>query len=403
MNDTLIVNVHALDPGVGPIAAWLRIRQGKVAELGPSETTPNADRRSPADDAEQRIDGGGRLLTPGLIDLHTHGIERFVYESGPEHIIAASQRLAQFGTTCVLPTIYRALSRSQLGELERLAAALAKVDCACMPGFHMEGPFLALAGAGAQTLAGDVALLDELFAAAGRRITAMSISPEVPNIVPVIERMCELGIVPLMTHTRASIEQTQAAIDAGARHATHFYDVFPLPPETDPGVRPVGAVETILADPRCTVDFIADGIHVHPVAIKAALAAKGPEGVLLTTDSNIGAGFPPGIYDSPMGQIDAGAAARLHRPGDPLHGGLAGSTLTMNRGIANLLAWLGLPEEQVWAMGASNVARVFKLTGKGSLRVGADADLVLWDQDAGRLQARFTWVAGRLVHRAASD
>jgi N-acetylglucosamine-6-phosphate deacetylase len=171
-----------------------------------------------------------------------------------------------------------------------------------------------------------------------------------------------------------------------------------MPAETEPGVRAVGAVETILADPRCSVDFIADGVHVHPTAIKAALAAKGPQGVLLTTDSNIGAGFPPGIYESPMGPIAAGDAARLHRPGEPLHGGLAGSTLTMNRGIANLLAWLGLPEEQVWAMGTSNVARVLKLASKGSLRVGADADLVLWNQDGGKLRAERTWVGGRLVY-----
>ncbi|MBI2497232.1 MAG: N-acetylglucosamine-6-phosphate deacetylase, partial [Opitutae bacterium] len=104
-----------------------------------------------------------------------------------------------------------------------------------------------------------------------------------------------------ITHTRASVAQTEAAIDAGAVHATHFYDVFYPPTETDPGVRPVGAVETILADPRASVDFIADGIHVHPTAIRAALAAKTFAGVTLITDSNIGAGLPAGVYDTPWG------------------------------------------------------------------------------------------------------
>ena len=226
----------------------------------------------------------------------------------------------------------------------------------------------------------------------------MSISPETPNILPVIERMCALGIVPFITHTRATLEQTQAAIDAGARHATHFYDVFPLPDETDPGVRPVGAVEAFLADPRCTVDFIADGVHVPPTAVRATLAAKSFRNVMLVTDSNVGAGLPPGLYDTPMGKIATGDAARLHRPGMPLHGGLAGSTLTMDRGIANLLAWLDLPEEQVWAMGTSNVARLLGLADKGTLRVGADADLVLWEQNAGRPRALRTWVGGRCVY-----
>jgi N-acetylglucosamine-6-phosphate deacetylase len=395
MNDAVIFNVRALEPGKGVVAAWLRIQAGKIVELGtPDCAHPNA---------AESVDGLGRLLTPGLIDIHTHGIGRIAYESEPEQIVAASRELGQYGTTCVLPTLYRA-SRQRLAELERLATALPQSEYACMPGFHSEGPFLALTGAGAETIDGDVCLLDELLAAAGGKIAAMSISPEVRNILPVIERMCEKGVVPLITHSRASVDQTLAAINAGARHATHFYDVFPVPEETEPGVRPVGAVETILADPRCSVDFIADGVHVHPIAIKAALAAKRWQRMLLATDSNIGAGLPPGIYDSPVGgqlRIAQGDAARMHCPGKPLDGGLAGSCLTMDRGMANLLDWLDAPEEHVWAFGTRNPAQLLKLAGKGTLRVGADADLVLWDRTGGQLRAARTWVGGRCVYSSS--
>jgi N-acetylglucosamine-6-phosphate deacetylase len=96
-------------------------------------------------------------------------------------------------------------------------------------------------------------------------------------------------------------------------HATHFYNVFYPPAESDPGVRPVGAVEAILADPRASVDFIADGVHVHPTAIRAAIAAKTWAGVILITDSNIGAGLPAGVYDTPWGyrvKVAPGKAAR---------------------------------------------------------------------------------------------
>ena len=184
------------------------------------------------------VNGNGRLLTPGLIDVHTHGIERFAYESGPTDIVEASRRLAKFGTTCVLPTLYRMVSRKNIAELEQLARALLSVQDVFMPGFHIEGPFLALPGAGAQMVPGDVGLLEDLWAATGGRILAMSVSPEVPNILPVIERSGVLGIVPFITHTRATLAQSEAAIRAGARHATHFYDVFPPPePTFDAGVR----------------------------------------------------------------------------------------------------------------------------------------------------------------------
>lgn len=395
MSDVLIANVSAIEPGEGVIGAWVHVRDGKILAVGSAGREPN--------NAPQRIDGGGRLLTPGLIDIHTHGIEHFAYEANPEQLVTGVRRLGRYGTTSVLPTLYRSMTRSRLSDLERLSAAISSVEDVCIPGLHLEGPFLGLPGAGAQTIPGDLGLLDELLSAAGGRVAVMSISPEVPNILPVIERLCEFEIVPFITHTQATVEQTQAAIDAGARHATHFYDVFPVPKETDPGVRPVGAVETILADPRCTVDFIADGVHVHRTVIKATVAAKGWQRVLLVTDSNVGAGLPPGRYASPVGgivEIAPGGAARIHDPGSPLHGGLAGSVLTMDRGIANLLAWLDLPQEHVWAMGSSNPARLLKLPGKGTLRVGADADFVLWDQSEGRPRAWRTWVGGRCVYES---
>src|SRR5581483_2966740 len=163
--------------------------------------------------------------------------------------------------------------------------------------------------------------------------------------------------------------------------------------ETDPGVRPVGAVEAILADPRATVDFIADGVHVHPTAIRAAVAAKTYAGVTLITDSNIGAGLPAGVYDTPWGfavRVREGDGARHAEKNT-----LAGSALTMNRGMANLLQWLDLPPAQVWAMGTANPARLLGLDRKGRLEAGADADLVLWEND---LQPALTWVAGNRTY-----
>jgi N-acetylglucosamine-6-phosphate deacetylase len=252
---------------------------------------------------------------------------------------------------------------------------------------------MAVGGAACPTLPGDLALLERILFACAGRLAVMSVSPDTPNIVPVIQLLRKEKITVFLTHTRATVEQTEAALEAGAVHATHFYDVFYAPAETDPGVRPVGAVEAILADPRASVDFIADGVHVHPTAIRAAVAAKGWAGVVLITDSNIGAGLPAGIYDTPWGypvKVSPQDAAR-----HATENFLAGSALTMNRGMANLLSWLKLPPEQTWAMGTLNPARLLGLERKGRLATGADADLVLWDDD---LTAAHTWVKGITVY-----
>ena len=347
----------------------------------------------------ERIDGKNCLLTPGLIDLHTHGIHTYLYDFSAEHCLAGSRILPEYGTTSFCPTLIPHVTPELLDKLETYASILTRAEGALIPGLHLEGPFVALPGAGCETAKADIGLLDEIISACKHQLRIMSISPDSPGILPVIERLCEYGVIPFMTHTRATVEQTQAALDAGARHATHFYDVFPMPEETDAGVRPAGAVETILSDPRASVDFIADGVHVHPVAIKVALAAKSYERVLLITDSNIGTGLPPGTYETPWGypvKAAPGKGARIADPDHPSFGGLAGSTLTMNQGIANLLQWLNIPSEQVWAFGTLNPARLLKLTEQGIIKEGAQANLVLWNN---KLEPLMTCVKGSWVYR----
>jgi N-acetylglucosamine-6-phosphate deacetylase len=376
-----ITNARLVEPGKRVSTGDLLIEAGRISAFGQSATEPPA--------GASKIDAGGRLLTPGLIDVHTHGIEHCIYELGLEQLVGACDCLARYGVTTVLPTTVPQISDEYMGRLEAVAAALPTIRNVNIPGLHLEGPFLALPGSGAATIPGDLVLLEELFNTCQDRVTAMSISPDTENIIPVIEWLRERDVAVFLTHTRASIEETEAAIEAGARHATHFYDVFYPPAEKDPGVRPVGVVEAVLADPRTTVDFISDGIHVHPTAIRAAVAAKGFEGVTLITDSNVGAGLPPDVYDTPNG-----FRVRIEEGGAPRHetkGVLAGSALTMNRGMENLLGWLGLPPEQVWAMGTINPARVAGLQDRGTLEVGTRADLVLWDDDLSPVR---TWTGG---------
>lgn len=393
MNEFLITHVRCLMSADDQKHHAVLIRDGQIVSFDPSSELYGL--RIP------QVDGGGRLLTAGLIDLHIHGIEQWLFESGSDALIQGVNALASYGVTTILPTLYRVIREDQLDVLSDLADALDHCTSVNAPGFHLEGPFLKLAGAGAQTRDGDVKFLDRLIEAVRGRISAMSISPDTPGILPVIRHLVKHGIVVFMTHTQADVDQTLAAIDAGARHATHFYDVFPAPPITEPGVRPVGSVEAILASKNVSVDFIADGVHVHPMAIKMALAAKGNDGVILITDANIWAGLGEGVYSTPWGfdvRVRDGDAARIEMPGDPRHGSLAGSALTMPRGIANLRQWLDIPQNQIWAMGTSNPARRMGWENKGVLKPNADADLVIWDDDEHGLRPWKTFVGGRCVY-----
>lgn len=380
----LIRNARIVEPGKRIFPGDVLVHDGRIVATGNIGATVRDARI---------VEAGGRLLTPGLIDIHTHGIKHSLYESGVTGIRTAAQSLGQFGVTTVLPTLIPKTTDAWFEMVSEIAAALPSIKEVNMPGLHIEGPFMAVGGAACPTLPGDVALLERILTASNGRLAAMSLSPDAPNIVPVIKRLREENVSVFLTHTRANVEQTEAALAAGARHATHFYDVFYAPADTDPGVRPVGAVEAILADPRASVDFIADGVHVHPTAIRAALAAKGWPGIVLITDSNIGAGLPAGVYDTPWGfqiKVSPETAAR-----HAVKNSLAGSALTMDRGMANLLKWLALPPEQVWAMGTLNPANLLGLTRKGRIEAGADADLVLWNDD---LTPANTWVNGSLVY-----
>ena len=181
----------------------------------------------------------------------------------------------------------------------------------------------------------------------------------------------------------------------GANHATHFYDVFHVPEESDPGVRPCGAVEVILQNPEISVDFILDGEHVDPIAVKLALTCKTLDKVCLITDSNIGAGLHPGKHtgfgDDEVEFAYPGGPARgtenSHFPG-----GLYGSGLTMDRAVKNVVKFgVGTAEEAI-TMASTSPSKVLGVYGKkGDIAIGFDADFLRLDAE---LNVKQTWVKG---------
>ncbi|HBG26934.1 MAG: N-acetylglucosamine-6-phosphate deacetylase [Planctomycetes bacterium GWF2_41_51] len=383
MSTLLIKNANIVFPDKISRNSAVLIVDGKIAKIYSSKNTP--DKR-----VNEIIDANGNYLAPGFIDLHIHGLQNFLIDNGTEELNEICKILPQYGVTGFLPTV----CPLPKGKDSEFLSTLSKAETtgAQILGFHLEGPFLTLTGALSEEALGkaDIERIKNLITAAKPYRAIFSISPDFEDITKLIPVMAENGLPVFITHTAANVKQTMDAIKAGASHATHFYDVFYPPAETDPGVRPCGAVEAILADRNVSVDFILDGVHVDPIAVKMALQCKGNDGVCLITDANIGAGMGKGIYNfgSEKVEIDKyGSPARLVK-----NGGLAGSGLTMDTAVRNAVSMLNIDLPLAVKMASTNPARVLKVDNhKGKIAEGYDADFVLMNDKFKVLQ---TWING---------
>jgi len=348
--------------------------------------------------AREKIDLNGEILAPGYIDMHIHGFLDYLIDTGKESLESISKCLPKFGVTSFLPSILPHDPQEEENFLHELATADA--PGAEYLGFFMEGPYLALTGA-----INPDGLIDKtpervlrIKEALKPYLVVFAISPEIPNLESIMANMDQPIFI---THTQAGVVDSQKAIALGANHATHFYDVFYIPEETDPGVRPCGSIEAILQDPKISVDFVLDGVHVDPIAVKLALLCKSAEKVCLITDSNIGAGKAPGIYpgfggDEIIFAYPGGPARGTEKSRYP--GSLHGSGLTMDLAVCNVMKFGVGTLETALTMASTSPAKVLNVYGqKGDIAVGFDADILHLDLD---LKVKQTWVRGRSVYKS---
>lgn len=348
------------------------------------------------------MDVGGAFIVPGFIDLHMHGIHYSLVDNGPEDLSEICRILPQYGVTGFLPTVTPRPPGEDALFLQKLAHA--KTLGALILGLHLEGPFLKITGALPQeAVSGSNATrVISLIEAAKPYPAIFSVSPDVSGIEELIPLMTRNNTPAFLTHTAANVEQTRKAIELGARHATHFYDAFPSPAVQEPGVRPCGAVEAILADESVSVDFILDGVHVDPIAVRMARLCKsnGPGHVCLITDSNVGAGLEPGRFQFlNSGEVEfsyKGSPARLVRDNT-----LAGSGLTMDQALRNALDWLKIDLPEAVKMVSAHPAKVLGLENrKGKLEEGYDADFAILDKKLNVIQ---TWVGGECFYEKGPE
>jgi N-acetylglucosamine-6-phosphate deacetylase len=358
--DTVLAGGRVVVPDGVLDGGWVHVRDGVIVAAGTG---------SPPDG--RRIDLGGAWLLPGYVDLHMHGGGGHDAATSAEAMAAAVAFHRSHGTTATLISLVTApveVLVEQLGWVADLAAR------GTILGAHLEGPFLSPARCGAQNPAHmqppDVGVFRQLHAAARGTLRVMTIAPELPGALAVIEASVASGVVAALGHSDASYEQGRAAIAAGAALATHLFNGMRPLHHREPGL--IGAT----LDARIPFELINDGVHLHP-AMASLLSVPGRTPVLVT-DAIDAAGVGDGEFVLGGQAVDVrDGEARLRSSGS-----LAGSTLTMELAVQRSVRHSGLPIERVSAAASGHPARVLGLDGVlGAIAPGHRADLVVLDDE----------------------
>jgi N-acetylglucosamine-6-phosphate deacetylase len=351
-------------------------------------------------DSAVRVDLSGRVVVPGFIDVHVHGVEGSDTLDGPDAIGLMAERMPRFGVTSFCPTSI-ACSPSALRMMltaVRLARATPMSGSARVLPAHLESNFINPEFRGAQPLeclriprgaspggefTGDE-ILQEI-AAAREDVGIVTVAPELEGALDLIGSLAAAGHRISLGHSGATYEQGIAGITAGARHATHLFNRMTPIEQRAPGL-----AAAVLEHDDVAAEIICDGIHVHPAMVRIALAAKRPSRLMAITDGTAGSGLPQGARAMIGGRrITVGDAARLD------DGTLAGSVLTMDRVFARLAGTMGVPLLDAAFMCATTPARALNLEGSGAITRGARADLTVLDRQFNVVQ---TYVAGVQVY-----
>jgi N-acetylglucosamine-6-phosphate deacetylase len=309
-------------------------------------------------------------ILPGFIDLHVHGGAGADVMDGGEAVNVIARLHARHGTTSLLATTMTATHDELVRVLTELdhAARTRVPGGARVLGVHLEGPYINSAKLGAQPDAAAVAVLDEVLQyLALAPIRVVTLAPEIAGHMAIIEQLAARNVRVQLGHTLGSYEIAVAALEHGARGFTHLFNAMAPFHHREPGM--VGAA---LAHAEYA-EIIPDLLHVHPGAIRAALRAI-PR-LYVVTDSTAAAGMPDGEYH--LGSQRVTKCLGGVRLAD---GTLAGSTLTMDQALRNLVS-LGLPLADVSNRLSRNAADYLGFEDRGRIAQGAWADLVVLDRE----------------------
>jgi N-acetylglucosamine-6-phosphate deacetylase len=359
---------RVVTPG-GIASAAVVVRAGRIASIG---------QRPALGAGAEIVELEGRWALPGFIDVHVHGGAGAQCNTDDAQDIERVARFhAQHGTTALLATTVAAPIDGLLCTLEaiRTAAGAPAAGCAQVLGAHLEGPFLSPRWPGAMDaahfLTPDLAVADRLLAGGGVRM--MSLAPELAGARELVRSLVAANVVVSLGHTDAAYAQAAEAVAVGARAVTHTFNAMRPLHHRKPGV--LGAALDLEA---VACEVICDGVHVDPAVVRLLQRVKGAERVALVTDAIEAAGLPDGDYHLGHRPVSV-AAGRATLAGSDT---IAGSTLTMDRALRNVMAFCDVGIEEAARMASTTPAEVLGITDrKGVLAPGRDADVAILDPD----------------------
>lgn len=383
--------------GASVLMADGRVQRGSVVLEGGTiaEVTTRPVRRG----SIRAIDAEGRLVVPGLVDLHLHGaggasVEAVVHpDEDPERTSAVPtvlRHLARAGVTATFASLASDAVRTMAARTRALSSWRERPlpDGAELLGAHLEGPFLAHAQCGAHDpallrapTAQDVAVLAE------QRPAMITLAPELPGALAAVRELAAAGAIVAIGHSEAGPAEVTAAVEAGARHLTHLWSGQSTTTRSGPWRVP-GLLEASLASTGLTAEVIADGKHLPPELLEIARRCLG-DGLIAVSDATEGAGMPEGYaYDLSTVRCEVREGVGMV-VGQPAFGG---STTTLDGMLVHLCLDLGWPVPEVIEMLSARPAAIAGVGDrKGRLAAGYDADVLVLDE---HLRPWRTWVRG---------
>lgn len=361
----------------------VHIRQGRIVCVtdGPASRAQG----------EAVVDGGQRLLIPGMIDLHIHGANgRDMMDGTRASIEEVSRACAATGCTSFLVTSVSSTLEALLQMVDRVREVAGHEPGARIAGIHAEGPYLNVNRRGMQNAAflrhPSLMEMEQVLGHAGPLLKMVTLAPELPGGLELTRHLRERGVIVAVAHSDASYDEAVAAFRQGASHVTHCFNGMRPIHHRDPGLI-VAAFEA----PHVSLQAIVDNVHLHPAIVRLMHRFKGPGGMVLITDALQAMGLGDGEYQFGGHTVTVrGGVARL------ADGTLASSTVTMNEALGNT-ARLGIPLVDAVTMAATTPANLLGLPHKGRIAVGADADLVLLDEE---YRVLWTMIGGRMAFQA---